>query len=47
MSHLSSGEMLASSESVAMTPTIQPAAAGTQRSGSSTVLALRAAVVAL
>src|ERR1700757_454383 len=31
MSHLSSGEMLASSESVAMTPTIQPAAAGTQR----------------
>ena len=31
MSQRSSGDTLASSDSVAMTPTVQPAAAGTQR----------------
>jgi hypothetical protein len=31
ISHLSAGDRLASSDSVAITPTVQPAAAGTQR----------------
>ena len=31
ISHRISGETLATSDSVAMTPTVQPAAAGTQR----------------